>query len=648
MEASEPETKGFRWFQYICSQYFWLLPVVFAFIASFIWPYKIGSHIVYSSSAGSEWNSSSNPHVLAHVSDVHMSKFHKENAGIFKQVLETANHYKAKELLITGDLVYSFSNSGIIRESEQQLEEWEQYRTVISDYVDKFPFILDIPGNHDMFNIWDINSSNFLFLDYSLTYTRENTKTIEDFQVRYFNHDGYGFIAINPYTFPTIRNPFHIWVQPTRELLDSIERMIELHPNSVLLSHYPANMWEDTRSSSGKTFKEIVSGPGVLTFLSGHSHPEKPMFMHYLGGGMDVIGPASVNGGSFDIITDDNGRLGYHQVIATEEKPKVFITYPLPYEQQVSRQPFSERETEVRAIVYDDQDHNANIQASGCVSGKLEFQREIEDGVSLYSMPLVLDSGKHTINFSGDINNSFDFVVGEELHSLNITPLEFGRTFSTIVVLSGIVWIISLVITFPIFTFCESIENWIECKVQHIEPNRLIKILAVTIGSPLMIRERLSKIPMTARIILFTMCIYPIILPTFIINCENHFGFIWSFGYYIGGYNRFEDFASLYTLIYLIINVAIPACTFSSLGVSKFSPAFIIDYIFAGICIGANIFMLINYGTQTCGFPYLLISPGFVLAPLVWLTTLIVYTIKRYTKSPSLDYLVQKDDITSV
>ena len=648
----EQQTKRqFHSFYYIISQYFYLFPPVFAVLSSIIWPYKVGSIQIHSATIKTPWNSSNDPHILSHLTDIHMSRFHSENADFFRQQLEASYQYRSKELLITGDLVYSFTSNSLLRESEQLPDEWETYKSILSSYADKFEYILDLPGNHDMFNIWDINSSNFLFLNYSFSYNRENTDTLGGFQVRYFNHNDYGFIAVNPYSFPTFRNPFMIWITPTTQLLNSIERMIEMHPNSIVLSHYPAHTWDDHHSSSGKTFKDMISSTNVRAFLAGHTHPKRSsVFTHYSGGGIEEVSPAGKDKGYFTLITDDNGRLSFHNVKSTTERPQAFVTHPIPFAQQSTTQPFMEKDTEVRVIVYNDtEEHTTNIQVSGCVQGKLEYQRDIDKGVSLYSMPLHLEYGKHQIVFSGALNESFEFVVGETLETLEVTPLMYGKTFNILVILTGCVWFYALVVTFPFFTFCEKIEKWIE-GITETDESSVFTFLAVTVGSPLLIRERIGRLPLTPRIILFLLCLAPVGIPTYIITCENHFGFVWSYGYYMAGYNRFEEWASICSLIYLLINVIIPSFAFSALGLKRYSKAVFVDIFFVIVSIAVNGYMLLVYGCEMCGIPQFLLSPGFFIAPLIWICTLISqFAKKTHNSDVTAEYLVQSDQsMTSV
>ena len=97
--------------------------------------------------------------------------------------------YKAAFNLITGDAVDSYGKMHWPKIGHQVKEDWDLWRKLVEVDADNFT-ILDIAGNHDMWGIIEPLSNQNLYLDYSYTYTRDNTKTLNDFAVRTINIHG--------------------------------------------------------------------------------------------------------------------------------------------------------------------------------------------------------------------------------------------------------------------------------------------------------------------------------------------------------------------------------------------------------------------------------------------------------------------------
>ena len=639
----------FRWFAYLLSQYAWLLIMVFTLICTLIWPAKNPPFLIHSAPVVNKWNGSKNPDIFAHITDTHVTSFNPKTEQSLRRMLNLSIFYNTRNVLLTGDMVDSYNQPSVPKYSNQNLPDWEVYNRTMMDYVDKLS-IIDLPGNHDFFGVWSLSSPHSYAFDYSLQFTRNNTKDYNDFVLRYIEDDGYSFIIVNPYTFPAVHTPLMFWAEATTPLLDTLEGVIREHPNSFLLSHYPADMWDTHKSSSGRTFKDICGGEGVRVYLSGHSHPKQPEFNHFSSGGLESIGAAAYQHGVFSIITNDNDRLFFHAIDADANGfQDILISHPIPLYQQSARSAFSEEETEVRALVFNkDKLTTAQINVSGCVTGQLKYQRTINNQYALYSMPLKLSPGKYNITFSGDVVDSFEFVVGETLETPESTPPAFPLSIQFLVVITPIVFIICMIVYLPCKTcsICDGMEEWIQgydADSTNVDAyyygsaayedescgRTIIRYIVVILTGPLIIRTRIQKLPLFARIISFILALLPLFLPLQIIETEGHLGFVWSYGYYIGGYNRWANWAWFSSLFYMLIVCVLPMFLQAAYGTPQFRWPMIIDTLVAIAAIGVDIYQILEWVIPITGFKLLFASPGFIICPIICIINMILLTVSK-------------------
>ena len=95
----------------------------------------------------------------------------------------------------------------------------------------------------------------------------------------------------------------------------------------------------------------------------------------------------------------------------------------------------------------------------------------INENCSLYSMPLNLEPGKHTVTFSGDLIDTIEFVIGDTLETPETVPPAFPLSISAVMVVTPIIWIICFIVFLPvkICQFNDSIQEWIDGKEQQEE-----------------------------------------------------------------------------------------------------------------------------------------------------------------------------------
>ncbi|OHT13693.1 hypothetical protein TRFO_16131 [Tritrichomonas foetus] len=352
-----------------------------------------------------KWDNTTNPFVFTHDSDVHINSYTSGSRDAFARILELVKQYDPEFHLITGDLSDDFSGLTWPKYADQDEIAWRGYRDTINSIKDRKYQIIDMPGNHDMWGVSFIDSERFYLLDYSQTFTRNTTQTLSSFWVRVIQTEHHPIIILKPFNFPAAHCCFLYWAEPSQYLLDLIEETIWANPHCIVTSHFPPDMWRQRKSSYGHTIREIVSHENVDYILTGHSHPSHPVYRHHGDGVLEVIGVGGMNHSRFGLVTEDNGRIVYHEIDAKSPQ-KFFVTHPVPITQTNTRLDFSDYTgTEIRVL---STESNATIHVNG---KEMTFQRRIsENGLYLYSSPLTVTvEGENTLIFSGDYNGNITF-----------------------------------------------------------------------------------------------------------------------------------------------------------------------------------------------------------------------------------------------
>ena len=92
------------------------------------------------------------------------------------------------------------------------------------------------------------------------------------------------FILLNDYRFPVIRPPYGVETLINRKHLDKLENLInslDEDEECFLLSHYQVDRALLSKSSSGKSFKEIISNKKIGFVFTGHLHPKNVIIIHH-------------------------------------------------------------------------------------------------------------------------------------------------------------------------------------------------------------------------------------------------------------------------------------------------------------------------------------------------------------------------------
>ena len=495
----------------------------------------------------------------------------------------------------------------------QVKEDWDLWKKLVTEDAGNFP-IVDLAGNHDMWAIIDPLSNQNMFLDYSYTFNRENTKTIHDLHVKKIVKEGITFILMNQYRFPDIHPPYTYWAHPSSEFLDDLEEAIDNAGPCYVCMHYPVdyNWW--VRSSKGHTFEQIMEKPNVEVIFSGHFHPYNPQIIHHKQGGVEYIGIGAYQMKGFGIVTVDNGRFVYTPIRLAEPPKKFIMTHPIPLDQLSSHQVFNELNTEIRVISYSSE--NVSLTVSGDVNGEMQRVADLPNGAALYTYPLSHMTGVHTITVTGpDCSINRTFFIGDSIRGTAEQAACAQRGLNMMRLSSVPVFLFMFFILLPCckFDFLRNTERWIEG-----EGSSTTYYFRSLFFGPFLLHRRIHELSRVVRYSLFAAVLYSILGPNhFFKEIHGHIG--WSFAcfVYIAGYILFDEWAIHMSYFYLLCVVTTVMWYASSIKFIGKTWMFYVNWGFS-LLMWAGV-QIVNY--RWCGesviVPNLFVSPTFIIIPLV-------------------------------
>ena len=615
--------KGFALF---LSEISYLIILLIIVLIGIIFPSHHKSIIIHSKPKKASWNSSLDPLIFTHISDIHVSSIKKIN---YRKLFREAKKLNASFHIITGDMGDNYKSKHFPKVGKQYYKDWQLYKELLEkEFYNET--ILDVAGNHDMFGVISPLNKKFGFLDCSFSFNKNNTKSIEDFYIKTQTIQGINFILVNPFVFPVVHPPYGFYAHITKSSLDKLEKTINEIGECNILIHFPIDFFWWKKSSNGKTMGKIMKNKNVQYIFSGHTHPDNFQIRHHEQGGLELTGTSIKTQRSFGIVTIDNGRLVYNQFEYEKKNPeKYFMTHPIPKDQIAPAQIFNEKNTEIRIISYDEEINN-DLVVVGDFEGKMKYQRNLENGMKLYSFPLnVTKNGEYKIKVKGpnfDIERKF--YIGEKYKNRKEKKALSKAFFRLLFVSSAIILFFLFIICFPIEIFnLYYIDDWI----LGLNDKKCYWIQVIFL-SPLILNYRINKnTPLYFRIILLFFLLYSTIFPFhFFEPIEGNVGFTFFCYIFIKGHVIFEEWSIFFNNFYYWGVISPAAIMVSGFGFKK-SWVFIFNIIFlyfAFICICA-----VNYrwaGESVKGF-LLFFHPCFVIIPLL-LNILIYLSLYRYNK----------------
>ena len=177
-----------------------------------IFPLHFNS-IEYISYEGPSWNSSSDPLIFTHISDIHITSLNEIDK--YRTLFRTAKKLGANFHLLTGDFADDYKRRHFPKVGKQNQKDWKYFKELLDTELYN-ETIIDIAGNHDMFGVISPFNKDLGYLDVSKIFTRNNTKTLRDFWIKTVNVEGMNFILINPYNFPVVHPPYGYFAHPPK------------------------------------------------------------------------------------------------------------------------------------------------------------------------------------------------------------------------------------------------------------------------------------------------------------------------------------------------------------------------------------------------------------------------------------------------
>ncbi|CAH0385963.1 unnamed protein product [Bemisia tabaci] len=208
------------------------------------------------------------------VTDIHLSIFHDESRiSNFKEFCSvTVKAIKPKVVIASGDLTDAKSSDNM--GSGQYEQEWIIYRDILKETnVTKNTVWLDIRGNHDNFNVLDLNSKNNFYRSHSVQGKDHQRSYI--YQVHGSQGEVYSFIGLDACIEPGPKRPFNfigVLKQADIELLQQLKKKADVDEKhyTIWFGHYPTSC---IISPSDFKLREFIGDdPASLAFLCGHLH----------------------------------------------------------------------------------------------------------------------------------------------------------------------------------------------------------------------------------------------------------------------------------------------------------------------------------------------------------------------------------------
>ena len=634
-------------FALFLSEFSHLIIILIIVLIGVIFPSHHKSVTYYSKSNNISWNSTADPLIFTHLSDIHISSL--KNIKKYEELFKAAKNLNASFHLLAGDLVDNYKKRYFPKVGKQNREDWKIYKYLLDTYLYN-ETILDISGNHDMFGVISPLRRKYGFLDVSKSFNRNNTEFLNKFLVKTETIEGINFILINPYKFPTVHPPYGFYPQTSKKMLDLLEKEINKYDSCYILTHFPSDFFWWEKSSQGHTFGKIMKNKKIHYIFSGHTHPKKYQTIHHEYGGLEFIGTSTKTSNSFGIVTIDNDRLVYNKVKYGNKKPtKYFMTHPIPVEQIVSSQIFNEKNTEIRIISYDEDIDKLIV--SGDFNGIMEYKRTLKNGAKLYSMPLnITKDGKYMIKVNGqNFKIKRRFYIGEKYKTGNERKVMSKAFFRLLYVSAILISLFLLIIVLPIkIVNLKFIDDWI----YGLNEERSYWIQAICL-SPLILNYRINiNTPLYFRIILLFLFFYSLILPIhFFEPIEGYVGYSFLCYIYIKGKFIFEQW-SIYFNIFYYWGVISPCAIVVSSFRFKDSWVYTFNFIFlyfAFICICA---INIRWAGESVKTYLLFFHPCYVIIPII--LNILIYIVRcRYSNlneskekhdTPSNNKMIVKGD----
>lgn len=543
----------------------------------------VGPIPVKSNDDALKFNPAIPPLIISHITDTHINTYNSTYGQHLEKCLKSSILYQPDVLLHTGDAVDNFCTDQRPKYGDQCSNDFTLYDKIISKYKSDFKTILGTAGNHDMFGIFSFDSPKFHFLKTARKYYDNPMQTYDEFLVSNYpvkvNEDlTINFISMNPFRFPTAHPSFMYYAHTWREFLDRLENVIQRIPVNdkiIFYSHYPQSMYTsitNTPSTSfstrGRRIKDLIERPNTIAYISGHTHSKSQLFEHH---GLEKncqylesIGNDIKDRPTYEIVTIDNLRVVYHQIQPNNQN-KCLITYPVPVNQTTVYSYIDDENAPIRMVCFSEKE--MNIEIHGDIEGQtMKMVKKLKDNVYLYEFSLQKiyaddlankESSNiiHHLKFGGDWKGEIEFYTRGTIPQFKEPK---NNDYSKIIVFRftlPFIFVILFYVTFPYTSSALKIDEQSYFNFLQKGNSKSYKNWFLTV-SGLCTRLKIQRLNKSYRYILCVAVLWPLLLPISLMETEDHYGFIWTYGYYINGMFRYsehgQDFAVYYYLFVML------------------------------------------------------------------------------------------------
>ncbi|KAL3874475.1 hypothetical protein ACJMK2_037484 [Sinanodonta woodiana] len=201
------------------------------------------------------------------VSDIHISRYDGKGRGpdLVRFCDSHLRFIKPEFVLATGDLTDAKDSDKM--GSRQYLDEWQIYHDAVKECQKITAKWFDIRGNHDAFDIPDMDHPNNLFRKYSAQGKEHHSSYIHHHVTEYGK---YSFAAMDATPNPGPKRPFNFFGYLRQSEEDNLRQFDKESIDSnvtIWFGHYPTSL---IATESGQNLHQIMRN--VTAFLCGHLH----------------------------------------------------------------------------------------------------------------------------------------------------------------------------------------------------------------------------------------------------------------------------------------------------------------------------------------------------------------------------------------
>ena len=305
------------------------------------------------------------------------------------------------------------------------------------------------------------------------------------------------------------------------------------------------------------------------------------------------------------------------------------MSYPIPKEQISSHHTFNYEKSEIRIISYAGK--IVNLKVKGDINGDMEFKKKLPNGADLYAYPINLTYGNYVINVFGDgCNITREFVIGNEFKGYKELSICYLRSLLILRLCSIPLFIGIMIIVFPWggnIKIAKYIEKIIEGKEYYKINNYnifqyILFLFALILLGPFIIRERYQLINFSTKLYMLFFTLYPLIFPNNIFKpIYGVYGYSYLVFIIIGKRIQYDEWALQITFAYYISIIFIHA-TF--LGGYKYYHFYkynrlilVINLFLVFLFWIGGIYINIRFVGESIWWPYLFLTPIFVIIPII-------------------------------